>query len=101
MEVEVPGIMTLTKATILEKPDPTHQAREAPGQTANRLPKDPPETQPPLITLRDRVLSTRGLRLSSTLSGQTPVSPIRNWPQVQVSTSPTRWKSPEAREATT
>ena len=56
---------------------PTHQGWEAPGQTtnqvgtephpsANRLPKNPPGTQPPLITPRDKAPPTKGIRISST-----------------------------------
>lgn len=55
---------------ILEKPDPTYQGWEAPGQTiilvgswahssVNRLPRDPPGTRPPLISPRQSLTHQR------------------------------------------
>ena len=74
------------EVAILGKSDPTHQRWEASGQTliqvgsqphplVNRMPKDLPGTQPPLISSRDKGPATRGIGISPTY--QWAVPPIR------------------------
>ena len=66
----------------------SHQGREAPDQTENRvgtephssaksLPKVLPGTQPPVITPRDKAHLPEGQDSASSTSGQVPLPPTR------------------------
>ena len=76
--------------------------RSQPHPSVSRLPKDPPGTQPPLISPRDKVPSTRGIRISSTYqwAGASPsCQEAYNKPLYQL--QPQGGQTPEVKEATT
>ena len=85
------------EVAILGKSSPTHQCWEAPGQTTiqvgsqplpsvNRLPKDAPGTQLPLISLRDKAPPTRGRRIR--------ISPTNRWAGISPSHQEAYSKAP-------
>ena len=95
------------------KSGPTHQHGETPSQTTtqvgsqpcpsvNRLPKDPPGTEPPLISPREKAPPTRGIGISSTYQwiGTRP-SHQEAYSKPLYQLQPQGGQTPEVREATT
>ena len=110
---EYSSVCISLEVAILGKSGSTHQCREASSQTTiqvgsqphpsvNRLPKDTPGTQPPLISHRDKAPPTRGIGISSTYqwAGISP-SHQEACSKPPYQHQPQEGQTSEAREATT
>ena len=87
-----------------EKPQDKQQSRwdSQPRPSVNRLPKEPPGTQPPLTSPRDKAPHTRGIAISSTYqwAGISP-SHQEAYSKLPYPLQPQGGQTPEGREATT